>query len=52
MVTGLTDVGYGIHIAFSDDAHGGVFPWQMIFEIAQRPQAADFITPRSGATEA
>lgn len=46
-ITELTDAGYGIHIAFSSDAHGGVFPWAMLLDLAQRPQIGDFITPHS-----
>ncbi len=42
-VTGLADVGYGLHVAFSHDAHGGVFPWPMLLELCMRPQMADFI---------
>lgn len=48
-ITQLTDAGYGIHIAFSSDAHGGVFPWAMLLDLVQRPQIDDFITPHSGA---
>lgn len=42
-IASLAEVGYGLHVAFSADAHGGVFPWPMIIELSQRPQMHDFI---------
>jgi DUF971 family protein len=34
---------YGLHIVFSADARGGVFPWPMLIELSRRPQIADYI---------
>lgn len=48
-VTAVTEVGYGLHIAFSADARGGVFPWPMLVELSTRPTIEDFITPLGGA---
>ncbi|HWK39761.1 MAG TPA: hypothetical protein VNR88_12650 [Hyphomicrobium sp.] len=45
-VTALTDVGYGVHVAFSADAFGGIFPWPMIIDLSLRPQLEDFIAPQ------
>jgi len=39
----LTDVGYGVHVAFSADAYGGIFPWPMLMDLSLRPQIEDFI---------
>jgi DUF971 family protein len=45
-ITEVTEVGtYGLHVAFSADVRGGVFPWPMLIELSERPQVADFITP-------
>jgi DUF971 family protein len=45
-ITEVTEVGtYGLHVAFSADVRGGVFPWPMLIELSERPQIADFITP-------
>ena len=42
----LAQVGaYGLHITFSADARGGVYPWPMLTELSLRPQVDDFITP-------
>lgn len=35
---------YGLHVAFSADAVGGVYPWPMLNELGRRPQMHDFIT--------
>ena len=43
-VIATTVVGYGLHIAFSADTRGGVFPWPMLVDLSLRPQVADFIT--------
>lgn len=48
-VTAVTEVGYGVHIAFSADTRGGVFPWPMLVELSMRPTIEDFITPLAGA---
>lgn len=48
-VTAATEVGYGLHIAFSADTRGGVFPWPMLVELSTRPTIEDFITPLGGA---
>ena len=43
-ITEITEVGtYGLHVAFSADVRGGVFPWPMLIELSERPQVADFI---------
>jgi DUF971 family protein len=34
---------YGLHVVFSADPLGGVFPWPMLVELGQCPQVADFI---------
>jgi len=45
-ITEVTEVGtYGLHVAFSADVRGGVFPWPMLMELSGRLQVADFITP-------
>jgi DUF971 family protein len=45
-ITEVTEVGtYGLHVAFSADVRGGVFPWPMLIELSERPQVDDFITP-------
>jgi DUF971 family protein len=45
-ITQLSEVGnYGLHIAFSADVRGGVFPWPMLIELTERPRVEDFITP-------
>lgn len=36
---------YGLHVAFSADPLGGVFPWSQLLELSQRPQMRDFILP-------
>jgi DUF971 family protein len=45
-ITEVTEVGaYGLHVAFSADVRGGVFPWPMLIELSERLQVADFIAP-------
>ena len=45
-VTELAQVGaYGLHITFSADARGGVYPWPMLTELSLRLQVDDFIAP-------
>jgi DUF971 family protein len=45
-ISELTEAGvYGLHVAFSADLRGGVFPWPMLIELVLRPQVADFIAP-------
>jgi DUF971 family protein len=34
---------YGLHIVFSSDPLGGVFPWPMLIALSRRPQMHDFI---------
>lgn len=44
-ITATTAAGhYGLHVAFSADAVGGVYPWPMLIELSRRPQLHDFIT--------
>lgn len=45
-ITEVTEAGvYGLHVAFSADVRGGVYPWPMLVDLCLRPQVADFITP-------
>jgi DUF971 family protein len=42
-ISALAEVSYGIHVAFSSDPLGGVFPWPMLIALSQRPEMHDFI---------
>lgn len=43
-ITRLESIGsYGVNIAFSDGHDRGIYPWQLLREIASRPTVADFI---------
>src|SRR5262245_45389070 len=45
-ITDVTEVGtYGLHIAFSADMRGGVFPWSLLVALCECHQVADFIMP-------
>lgn len=48
VITRLSPIGsYGVNIAFSDGHDRGIFPWQLLRDIARRPVAADFVLPAS-----